>query len=68
MTPVTREDLGVVLEKSKSVYFQRVLGLTQEWSATTRCAKCGTWWMWGVKDSLNFTCNGCRTLAITTLQ
>jgi hypothetical protein len=58
--PVTgaqvRADLARSLEQSKGIYFQRIAGMTDLWSATTRCLKCGEWWMWGVKDNLNYTC------------
>ena len=35
-------------------------GETDKWSATTQCTDCGDWWLWGVKDNLNFICGKCK--------
>lgn len=51
-----RKTIGVQLEDSKKIYFQRMRGETRLWSASTRCLMCGKWWLWGVRDNLNFIC------------
>lgn len=57
---VVKDDLSRSLTQSKLIYWERMSGITKEWSATTRCEKCGEWWMWGVKDNLRFTCDKCK--------
>ena len=57
---LVKEDLKKSLDESRSVYFQRLAGYTHLWSATTRCGKCGAWWMWGIKNNLDFVCDKCK--------
>ena len=55
-----RGEIANGLDRSKQIYFQRLAGVTNDWSATTRCKKCLKFWMWGVKDNLDFTCEDCK--------
>lgn len=57
-----RDDMKRSLDQSRSIYISRMLGIADpdDWSATTRCVKCHKWWMWGVRDNLNFTCSDCQ--------
>lgn len=57
---LVKEDIKKSLDQSKAVYFQRLMGYTHLWSATTRCTKCGEWWMWGVRNNLEFVCDKCK--------
>ena len=58
---VMREDLKNSLDESRAIYFQRITGaMPHLWSATTRCVKCGVWWMWGIRENLDFTCGKCK--------
>lgn len=61
LASVVKEDLKKSLDQSRSVYLQRITGaMPHLWSATTRCTKCQKWWMWGVKDNLDFVCDDCK--------
>lgn len=61
LAEVVREDIKRSLEESRAIYFQRITGaMPYLWSATTRCLKCGEWWMWGVRSNLDFTCDKCK--------
>lgn len=49
------------LTVSRRIYHDRIDG-ADLWSAATRCLVCGDWWLWGVKDNLDFTCPKCTTV------
>lgn len=48
------------LDRSKEIYWLRMMGLTDEWSSTTRCKGCGEYWCWGVQENLDYTCDKCN--------
>lgn len=61
---VVYDDMQRSLDASREIYWERMLSPQDKsqdlWSATTRCTKCGAWWLWGVKDNLNFVCDKCK--------
>lgn len=48
------------LNNSMDIYYRRVRGEQDIWSASTRCIKCDKWYMWGLEDNLVFTCDNCK--------
>ncbi len=62
------KQIGKEIDLSKQVYYERVRGNTEIWSATTNCIKCGEWSMWGVRDNLMFTCPKCITKKLNAVH
>ncbi len=47
------------IQDMKNQYEARKSGLSTQWGAVTRCKVCTRFWLWGVKDNLDFTCPEC---------
>lgn len=57
---ITREIIKEQLKTSREIYELRKNGITEQWSATTKCGICGDWWLWGIEDNLDFICPVCE--------